>query len=126
MRPPGVAQVRYVAVRNRKVARKRINIGPTKKGEKEFMAHYCECRRRMVLKSSAGHARAGWIYRRRHDLCRKCWRSLVERRAMRSLGLARGSLSMFDGFEPKIGVRDFSLTLTVLAYKEGKREARSN
>jgi hypothetical protein len=48
------------------------------------MAHHCECYRRIVLKSAARHARAGWIYRPGHDLCRKCWRSLVERQAVRT------------------------------------------
>jgi hypothetical protein len=53
------------------------------------MAHYCECRRRIMVKSHARHARAGWIYRRGHDLCRKCWRSLLERQAMRNIELVR-------------------------------------
>lgn len=90
------------------------------------MAHYCECRRRIVLKSAARHARAGWIYRRRHDLCRKCWRSLIERQAKQSMGLARGSFLKLHRFDAKTGVRDLSLALTVLAYKAGKREARWN
>ena len=45
---------------------------------------------------------------------------------MRSMGLARGSLSMLHGVEPKTGVRVFSLALAVLAYKAGDRQARSN
>ncbi|MGH7847927.1 MAG: hypothetical protein ACREQW_22520 [Candidatus Binatia bacterium] len=90
------------------------------------MAHYCECRRRIVVKSIARHARAGWIYRPGHDLCRKCWRSLMEMQALRSVALSSARLLVFDGFEPKARRRDFTLALAVLAYKAGDREARWN
>ena len=63
------------------------------------MAHYCECRRRIVLKSAARHARSGWIYRPGHDLCRKCWRSLFERQAIRTAAL--GAVPSILGLEPK-------------------------
>jgi hypothetical protein len=89
------------------------------------MAHYCECRRRIVVKSIARHAHRGWIYRSGHDLCRKCWRSLVERHAMRSIRLARGSLSVL-GFELKTRSRDFTLALAILAYATTDREALAN
>lgn len=89
------------------------------------MAHYCECRRRIVVRSSARHARAGWIYRPGHDLCRKCWRSLIEKQAKRNVGLVRAN-SFKLGFQPKPGARELSLALSVLAYKIGEREARWN
>jgi hypothetical protein len=100
--------------------------GPEKKGENDFMAHYCECRRRIVVKSRARHARAGWIYRPGHDLCRKCWRSLVEGQAMRSIELTRSRFSVLYGFDSKAGVKDFSLALAFLRYKASGREARVN
>jgi hypothetical protein len=64
--------------------------------ETDLMAHYCECRRRIMVQSHARHARAGWIYRRGHDLCRKCWRSLGARQAMRSIELV--GIPVLHGF----------------------------
>ena len=64
------------------------------------MAHHCECYRRIVLKSGARHARAGWIYRPGHDLCNKCWRSLVERQAVRTAVPSGGGISVL-GLEPE-------------------------
>ncbi len=90
------------------------------------MAHYCECRRRIVVKSRARHARAGWVYRPGHDLCRKCWRSLVERQAMRSMEVAYGRLSLAYGFDSKRGVGDFSLALAFLGYQRSGGEASVN
>jgi hypothetical protein len=90
------------------------------------MAHYCECRRRIVVKSRARHARTGWVYRRGHDLCRKCWRSLIEGQAMRSMELARGRFSALQGFDSTTGVKDFSLALAFPGYKASGREARVN
>jgi hypothetical protein len=90
------------------------------------MAHYCECRRRIVVKSRARHARTGWIYRPGHDLCRKCWRSLIEGQAMRSLEPAYGRLSVLHGFDSRTGVEDLSLALAFLAYKRAGREDRVN
>src|SRR5687767_14707581 len=58
-----------------------------------LMAHHCECYRRIVLKSAARHARAGWIYRPGHDLCRKCRRSLVARQAVRTAVASGGGIS---------------------------------
>ena len=43
-----------------------------------IMARHCECFRRIVIKSHASHPRPGWINRRGHPLCRRCWRSLVD------------------------------------------------
>ena len=75
--------------------RRKVN----KKGENGLMAHYCECYRRIVLKSAARHARAGWIYRPGHDLCRKCWRSLFERQAIRTEALGAVALPYWVGAE---------------------------
>ena len=63
------------------------------------MAHHCECYRRIVLKSAARHARAGWIYRPGHDLCRKCWRSLVERQTVRIAVPSGGGIRIGFGAE---------------------------
>jgi hypothetical protein len=90
------------------------------------MAHYCECRRRIVVKSRARHTRAGSIYRRRHDLCRKCWRSLIEGQAMRNMERVRGRLSVLHGFKPQTRIRVVGLAIAVQAYKSGNRDACSN
>jgi len=90
------------------------------------MAHYCECRRRIVVKSRARHARAGWIYRPGHDLCRKCWRSLIEGQAIRNMELARRRLVVLHRFGSKTGVEDLSLALAFLTYKTGGRQTRLN
>lgn len=68
------------------------------------MAHYCECRRRIVLRSRARRARPGWIYRPGHDLCDRCWRALVARHAIQRLVPAR-ERPMSHGFEPTGGIR---------------------
>lgn len=88
------------------------------------MAHYCECHRRIVIKARARHARGGWIYRPGHDLCRKCWRSLVARHAIRCMKLAGGRLSLVRGLDPNTEPRGFSLAFLVLGYRAG--EARAN
>ena len=42
------------------------------------MSQKCECGRRVVVKSVASHARPGFIARKGHDLCGRCWRSLSD------------------------------------------------
>ena len=53
------------------------------------MARHCECFGRIVTKSHARHARPGWIKRRDHHLCGRCWRSLLDSRRFQGAVPAR-------------------------------------
>jgi hypothetical protein len=91
------------------------------------MAHYCECRRHVVLKSAARHARAGWIYRPGHDLCRQCWRSLAQSHAIRSMVLARARRVHIAGYaaRDRNPRRQFS-SFEVVAHETNNRRACLN
>lgn len=51
----------------------------TRKGECR-MRNVCECGKKALIPAVAGtRMRRGWISRKGHDVCQRCWRTLVNR-----------------------------------------------